>query len=120
MTFVNCSNHPSANWSKTQREAAEAYGTITDVAFPAVETDASDNRIEELTAQTVARILECKPKAVMCMGEFVVCFRIVQKLKENGILVLAGCTERQTKEYTDADGSVKKESVFVFKGFREY
>ena len=30
--FVNCSNHPSGGWLKAQKDAAEKYGTITDVA----------------------------------------------------------------------------------------
>ena len=34
--FVNCSNHPSGGWLKAQKDAAEKYGTITDIPFPAV------------------------------------------------------------------------------------
>ena len=76
--FVNCSNHPSAKWSAAQREAAEQYGKIVDIPFPAVACDLTDMQLEELAQQTAAEILAKKPAAVMCMGEFVVCFRIVR------------------------------------------
>ena len=93
--FVNCSNHPSRLWSVMQRETAEKYGEIVD-------------------------ILALEPTAVMCMGEFVVCFRIVQKLKARGIKVLASCSERRATEHVKEDGTVQKETLFVFQGFREY
>ena len=118
--FVNCSNHPSVKWSAEQKEAAEQYGKITDIPFPAVACDLTDMQLEELAERTATEILEKKPTAVMCMGEFVVCFRIVQKLKKTGINVLASCSERHTVEYVDKDGTVHKEAAFVFQGFREY
>ena len=118
--FVNCSNHPSAKWSAAQREAAEQYGKIADIPFPAVACDLTDMQLEELAKQTAAEILAKKPAAVMCMGEFVVCFRIVQKLKKSGIKVLASCSERHAVEHVEKDGTVHKEAVFVFQGFREY
>lgn len=34
--FVNCSNHASTAWSAAQKAAAEAYGEVVDVKFPAV------------------------------------------------------------------------------------
>ena len=92
--FVNCSNHPSRLWSVMQRETAEKYGEIVDVPFPAVACDLTDSGLEELAEQITRDILALEPTAVMCMGEFVVCFRIVQKLKARGIKVLASCSER--------------------------
>ena len=118
--FVNCSNHPSRLWSVMQRETAEKYGEIVDVPFPAVACDLTDMQLEELAQQTAAEILAKKPAAVMSMGEFVVCFRIVQKLKKSGIKVLASCSERHTVEHVEKDGTVHKEAVFVLQGFREY
>lgn len=119
-TFINCSNHPSSRWSTPQREAAEKYGKIADVPFPAVACNLTDAQLEELADQTTADILAQDPAAVMCMGEFVVCFRIVQKLKAKGIKVVASCSERQAVEHIEEDGTVHKEAVFIFRGFREY
>lgn len=119
-TFVNCSNHPSVNWSDPQKAAAEKYGKIVDVPFPAVATNLSDAQLQELAEKTTEAIIDKNPETVMCMGEFVVCFRIVQKLKAKGICVLASCTERQAVEYIEDDGTVRKQTIFVFQGFREY
>ena len=118
--FVNCSNHPSRLWSVMQRETAEKYGEIVDVPFPAVACDLTDSGLEELAEQITRVILALEPTAVMCMGEFVVCFRIVQKLKARGIKVLASCSERRATEHVKEDGTVQKETLFVFQGFREY
>lgn len=118
--FVNCSNHPSSGWSHRQIIEASRYGKIVDVPFPNVDWKMDDREIEELADQVTEKILKQNPNAVMCMGEFVVCFRIVQKLKEHGIRVLATCSERKSMEYIGEDGVVKKESIFQFNGFREY
>lgn len=119
-TFVNCSNHPSLNWSHEQTAAAEYYGRIVDVPFPKVDCDLVDREIEQLADQITETILKQNPGAVMCMGEFVLCFRIIQKLKAKGIRVLATCSDRRTIEHITNDGTTRKESVFTFKGFREY
>lgn len=118
--FVNCSNHPSSTWSERQTIEAEYYGKIVDIAFPKVDCSLSDQEIEKLAEQFTEQILKQNPVAVMCMGEFVLCFRIVQKLKTKGICVLATCSDRRTVEHIAEDGTVRKESVFVFNGFREY
>ena len=97
--FVNCSNHPSGGWLKAQKDAAEKYGTITDIPFPAVRCNLTDQQMEDLAEQMTAKIMEMQPEAVMCLGEFVLCFRIVQKLKAKGIRVLASCSERKAVEY---------------------
>ena len=81
---------------------------------------ASLDVLEELAEQITRDILALEPTAVMCMGEFVVCFRIVQKLKARGIKVLASCSERRATEHVKEDGTVQKETLFVFQGFREY
>ena len=103
-TFVNFSNHPSRGWSELQRNAAEEYGTIIDIPFPAM----------------TKKIIGVQPDAVMCMGEFVLCFKIVQKLKAKGICVLASCSERKAVEHMEKDGTIRKESIFAFCRFREY
>lgn len=36
--FINFSNHPSANWSREQLEAARRYGEVADLSFPVIES----------------------------------------------------------------------------------
>lgn len=119
-TFVNCSNHPSSVWMKAQLDQAKRYGDVVDVPFPTVACNLEDEQLEELAEKTVNEVMKYHPAAVMCMGEFVVCYRIVQKLKAKGIKVLATSSERKAIERTKEDGTVRKESIFEFQGFREY
>lgn len=118
--FVNCSNHPSDDWPDIQREAANKYGEIVDVIFPTVPCNIPGSQLDELANQAYQEIMKYNPDAVMCMGEFVVCYKIVTKLKKAGIKVLASCSDRVAVVHTEKDGSVKKETVFKFMGFREY
>ncbi len=47
-TFVNFSNHPSGGWSELQKNAAEEYGTIIDIPFPAVGCELTDRQMDDL------------------------------------------------------------------------
>lgn len=118
--FVNCSNHPSNGWQDSQKNAALEYGEIVDVPFPNVDSRITNEELDALVDDTVNKIMEYKPKAVMLMGEFVTSYKIVNKLKENNIKVLVSVTERNSKEVKGSDGVITKTSVFDFKGFREY
>ena len=55
--FVNCSNHPSGGWLKAQKDAAEKYGTITDIPFPAVRCNLTDQQMEDLLQREFCRNL---------------------------------------------------------------
>lgn len=118
--FVNFSNHSSADWSEEQRQAAESYGNIIDIKFPSVDPDASESDIEALADKCVESILAQKPSAVMCQGEFTLCYTVVRRLKEKGIVCLAACSVRESKEHRLDDGKVRRVSVFRFCRFREY
>ena len=118
--FVNCSNHPSEGWQDSQKNAALEYGEIVDIPFPNVDSRITNEELDALVDDTVNKIMEYKPKAVMLMGEFVTSYKIVNKLKENNIKVLVSVTERNSKEVKGSDGVITKTSVFDFKGFREY
>ena len=54
------------------------------------------------------------------MGEFVTSFKLIQKLKDKNITVLASKTARVTKEVMDENGVTTKTSLFDFKGFKSY
>lgn len=114
-TFVNFTNHPSTQWDNNQKKAAEKYGRIFDVSFPEVDPWEGEEYIEELAERCLAEILELGPGAVLCQGEFCLVYRLVSRLKEKGISVLAACSRRMVEEKNG-----KKEVCFQFCRFREY
>lgn len=113
--FVNFTNHSSDIWEENQRKAAQEYGEIVDLPFPAVHPDAKEQDIAALGEEYCRKILEWKPAAVLCQGEFSLTFFVVARLREKGVKVLTACSERRTVQ----NGNVKS-SIFEFAGFREY
>ena len=117
--FVNHTNHPSAQWSDAQREAAEAYGSIIDMPFPSVSPCAEPEEVLELVQAHLSKILSLEPTAVLCQGEFNYTFAMVERLKQIGITTLAACSERVTKEVVQGDCTTRV-SHFRFVQFRPY
>ena len=113
--FVNFSNHPSSFWTEEQLAASRQYGDVLDLPFPAVPAEADEAEISALAEEYANKILAMNPSAVMCQGEFTLCFCVVRLLKEKNIPVLAACSERKTVE---KDG--KKLSEFTFVRYRMY
>ena len=118
--FVNFSNHPSSKWSTEQLEAAKKFGDIKDINFPAVKTTETSDSIKNLTKCYAEKILALKPDCVMCVGEFTLCYNVINILKENNITVVAAVSDRIVKNITDENGIEHKDVIFEFKGFREY
>ncbi len=120
--FINFSNHPSSGWTEKQIIAAGELcnnGGIEDLPFPSVPADASDADIEALADRYSKQIMEMSPSAVMCMGEFGVCHKVVETLKNKGIIAVYSCSERCSEE-TVTDNGIVKNSVFNFVQFRRY
>lgn len=113
--FVNFTNHPSEKWELKQKDAAEEYGRIIDVPFPMVSPSLDEKGIEELSAEYVNKIMNLRPTAVLCQGEFNLCFSVITELKAKGITVLAACSRRMVEENENIK-SVK----FEFERFRRY
>lgn len=113
--FINFTNHPSDKWDDKQTEAAEIYGKIIDVPFPAVNPKASEEDIKQLAKQCIEQIIKLQPSCVLCQGEFTLSFYVVNKLKLKGIKVVSACSERNVVEQGE-----KKIAVFRFVQFREY
>ena len=63
---------------------------------------------------------DCFKTAVMLQGEMTFTFRLVTRLKAEGILCLAACSERKVEECVSDSGEMRKVVVFEFAGFREY
>lgn len=114
-TFVNFTNHPSDKWEPEQSQSALEYGEIVDLPFPEVEAEADEVQISDMAASYVQQILDLKPCAVLCQGEFCLAFQVVSILKSQGITVLAACSKREVKVYGN-----KKEVTFKFIRFRKY
>ena len=120
MTFINLSSHPSELWGEQQREASLKYGDIKDYPFPVIDPHASTDDVKNLARQIVSDILEERPAAVMCQGEFTLTVAIVRLLQDNGVKALSACTERRVSETTDEMGRTNRKSVFKFVQYREY
>ena len=117
--FINHTNHPAANWSPEQKEAALSYGSIMDLPFPELHADYTEQQIADLTEETFSQILSLHPAAVLCQGEFTYTYALVKRLKEEGIPVLAACSERKAHE--EWNGSVSRRvSYYQFVQFRNY
>lgn len=118
--FINFSNHPSARWNKEQRQAANVFGDIRDIPFPAVSATAATDEIACLAERYVREILCLHPDCVMCQGEFSLTFAVVCRLQIAGIRCVCACSERKVVEKLTPDGVIQKTSVFEFRQFREY
>ena len=118
--FINHTNHPSSNWDKEQRNAAKEYGEILDVPFPNVDPDFDTAKVMELVNKNYKEIAGKNPSCVLCQGEFVYVYHMVQKLKAAGIKAVAACSERNVKETVDESGNNVKTIIFSFVRFRDY
>lgn len=114
-TFVNFTNHPSENWNADQKHAALKYGSIVDIMFPQVDPKATEADIKALAEKYVSEILKLRPEAVLCQGEFNLCYVVINMLKAEGVTVVAACSNRVVKD--TPEGKISK---FVFVQFREY
>jgi len=118
--FINFTNHSSSNWSEVQISAAEKYGEIKDIPFPSVDPSDDGFYISNLADYYNSEIIKYKPTAVLCQGEMTLAFAVVTRLNLSGIVVLAACSSRVSKEITGIDGKTTKHSEFVFVQFRRY
>ncbi len=119
MSFINLSNHISTNWSEAQINAAREYGEIIDYPFPGVSVEWDEVTIDKMSDEIVGKVISMKPKAVMCQGEFTMCFNIVRKLLKKGVCVVSACSERNCEEVMEG-GVSKKIMYFEFVRFRNY
>jgi hypothetical protein len=123
MTFVNISNHPSANWSQDQKNAVYSQfgtGRIVDVPFPNVDPLDSTEEIEKIALALVAVVLtEHNPRYVMVQGEFTLTFTMTVLFQKAGLDVVVATSERKVEETVLPDGSTQKKAIFNFVQFRK-
>ena len=79
--FINFSNHPYALWSAEQQAAAQRYGPVVDLAFPAIDPAADEAALDSLATVYADHILHLNPDAVLCQGECTFVYRVVQRLE---------------------------------------
>ena len=116
--FINLTNHPSDKWSESQRKAAEEYGEIVDIGFPDIDSKMSSEEVKRFAMDYVKKIMEKKPKCVLCQGEFTFSYQVIKELKARGIKTVAACSERHTSEMVAGDVT-SRGSVCEFVQFRE-
>ena len=139
-TFINVSNHPSVSWSVRQRENAETYGQIMDIAFPGVNPHADENEIKDMADRLFADIIGVYMESVgetdrdeilrngvsdgtltvMAQGEFTLTFALIERLKEIHATVVAACSQRVVHEEQIEGGKSRKVVEFEFVRFRKY
>ncbi len=118
--FINFTNHPSRFWSKEQYSAALKYGNvIKDIPFPNVSVSAGEDEIFQLAQKYAKEIVEEKPSAVLCQGEFTLAYQVITILSKSGILVMAACSERLVEE-EHVDERTVKHAEYKFVKFRKY
>ena len=118
--FINYTNHPSANWSEAQRQAAQLYGEIMDMDFPEIEPQWDEEQVASLACQQAEEIIAQKPVAVLVQGEFTFSYMLISLLLQAGIRVLAACSQRCTESVINEKQETIRRSVFKFVGFRQY
>ncbi len=115
--LINLSNHPSSVWQANQLDAAQSrFGKVVDLPFPVIDPLLPSSELDRLVEDFEIQIRKLNPLAVHLMGEFVFCYRLGNRLKAIGILVVASTTQRQVIYAPDGE----KTSVFTFVQFRTY
>jgi len=115
--LLNLSDHPSANWSAEQTDAAILrWGSIEDLPFPHIPPEWEHYEVEELVEQYYNKIRKLYPIAVHLMGELTFCFSLIAKLQQAGIPCVAATTLRNTVD--NPDGT--KVATFRFIKFRSF
>lgn len=123
--LLNLSNHPSAQWPAAQKEMAlQHYGSVMDMAFPAIDPAAGHDDIAALAGEYALRCSEVLAaneetgfaNAVHIMGELTFCYCLVVMLQKEGIMCVASTTRRVAKENEKGE----KTSLFSFVTFRLY
>jgi hypothetical protein len=124
-SFLNISNHPSAGWSASQRDAARALDRLTEIVdWPRdelqVDPEASTQTVVQHAESIAQRVIESGVQHAMVAGEPVLAWNIVRLLSDAGVNCYAATTERDVEEEIQEDGSVRKVVRFQFVKWRRY
>ena len=115
--LINLTNHPSALWTKEQREACAGFDGIMDMKFPSVDPAWGEDDIARAADDICRRLMGIKGlEAVHVAGEHTLTFAIVARLLKAGIRCLTSTTERSSVDLPD--GRIIK--TFRFVRLRDY
>lgn len=115
--LLNLSNHPSSQWSKAQLVAAEEYGDIIDLPFPAIDPSASEADIVALADifyQQVKSLGGVEDLTIHLMGEFSFTYALLSRLRQEGYTCVVSTSARNVVMRDDV-----KEVIFEFVRFRK-
>lgn len=118
--FLNLTNHPAARWDEKQKTAAQAYGEIVDLPFPAVDPEMDERALAELAASLEETVCAMAPDAVLLQGEMGLTYCLTHALLRRGVTVLHATSRREVVERILPDGTTEKTARFAFCRFRAY
>lgn len=118
--FINVSNHPSSKWKSEQYQAAEKWGEVIDIPFPAIPSLWDGEQVREIALEYLDRIKQLAPvhvndTVIHVVGEPVFTYMLVTQLLAEGYEVVASTTDREVVFKGE-----EKISVFKFVRFRPY
>lgn len=121
--LINLTNHPKDSWSEDMmNEAMSQFHSITDLPFPEIDPESDENALETLAQsylKKIDRILDNSANnsnAILIMGEFTFCYKLINLLKRNNLKCIATTSQRDTIQLERG----QKKAFFKFVKFREY
>lgn len=119
--LLNLTNHPQCLWNEEQLIAARVLWThVVDFPFPNVNPEWDEQKLTEATQETFCAAMALHPDAVLCQGEMSMTFLLIALFERQHIPCYTACSQRQSSEQVNADGTVEKRSIFRFVRFRRY
>ena len=116
--FINLSNLHTNKWPEDRLTGAKELSEgndLVNLAFPILSADATKEEVYVKAEDIAKKVIEKNPDYVFCQGEFSLCFRIVELLKQSNIKVVTVCNERIIYEENG-----RQMSGFKFVQFREF
>ena len=93
--LINCSKIAATQWPRAQLDTAQTmYGSVQDLAFPAIDPLTTAGEIVALAQAYAQQIIGLRPSAVHVMGEVTFVYVLVRLLQDQGIPCLASATQR--------------------------
>jgi len=121
-TFINLTNHPSNKWGEKQITACKG-AVIVDIPFPNVASSMTSGNVKEMARDILIPLMveyNKEDTLFLVQGEMSLTYQLVSMLKTNDYKVVVACSERNTKEVVNEDGTTTKVATFNFVQFREY
>jgi hypothetical protein len=128
--LINNTNREHTTWGEDQLEASKDFGEIVDMIMPGIPAEADEAEADRIAGLVVRRILRRlgrenagtgnEQDAVICQGDFTLVYRVVTRLKEARVTVVAPTFQRVTKPTLRPDGTTVPGYSFRFERYRQY